>query len=332
MSAPVRVAIIGAGLAGLGCARALAGEGCDVTVFEKSRGVGGRVASRRIAGAILDHGTPDLVLDGDLGRELLAAYGGPDVFAVDRPCGRISRGVFTAEAPRHSVGYAGGLTQIAKRMADGLDVRLGTRIASLRRVDATIELGDDRGGSQGVADAVVVSAPAPQAAELLEQSHENGARVTRLRGVSYDPAVVVLAGLRLEDPGWWLAEPPAGPIASIAIETAKARTAIDGVIPVVARLTTDVSATLLDGDDDAVRATALPALAEALAIHEDAVAWSDVKRWRFSRPNRAVSFADANPPGTRVIVCGDVTAPGGLVGVYASGLAAASRVLSEVGR
>ena len=50
------VAVVGAGLAGLVCARRLQQAGLAVTVLEKSRGLGGRMATRRIDGSPLDHG------------------------------------------------------------------------------------------------------------------------------------------------------------------------------------------------------------------------------------------------------------------------------------
>jgi predicted NAD/FAD-dependent oxidoreductase len=50
------VLVIGAGLAGLSCACALREQSVDVRVLEKSRGVGGRCATRRIEGQPVDHG------------------------------------------------------------------------------------------------------------------------------------------------------------------------------------------------------------------------------------------------------------------------------------
>ena len=41
------VGVIGAGMAGLACARELAAKGFEVTVFDKGRGLGGRTATRR---------------------------------------------------------------------------------------------------------------------------------------------------------------------------------------------------------------------------------------------------------------------------------------------
>ena len=66
-TAPSRVAVIGAGIAGATCARTLADAGHAVQLFDKSRGVGGRLATRRIEWvdedggarqASFDHGAP----------------------------------------------------------------------------------------------------------------------------------------------------------------------------------------------------------------------------------------------------------------------------------
>ena len=51
-----RIAIIGAGFAGLVCAKLLKQSGYNCTIFEKSRGVGGRMATRRNDAYSFDHG------------------------------------------------------------------------------------------------------------------------------------------------------------------------------------------------------------------------------------------------------------------------------------
>ena len=55
-----KVIIIGAGIAGLCCAKRLISSGFDVSIFEKSRGIGGRLASRRIDNGIFNHGAASL--------------------------------------------------------------------------------------------------------------------------------------------------------------------------------------------------------------------------------------------------------------------------------
>lgn len=54
---PKHFAIIGAGMAGIACARTLLQAGHRVTVFEKSRGLGGRMATRSSSFGTFDHGT-----------------------------------------------------------------------------------------------------------------------------------------------------------------------------------------------------------------------------------------------------------------------------------
>ena len=49
-------AVIGGGLAGIAAAREIAARGASVTIFEKSRGLGGRCASKRWEGHVIDHG------------------------------------------------------------------------------------------------------------------------------------------------------------------------------------------------------------------------------------------------------------------------------------
>lgn len=51
-----RIAVIGAGIAGLSCATELERAGIRVTVFDKSRGMGGRMSTRRGDGWQADHG------------------------------------------------------------------------------------------------------------------------------------------------------------------------------------------------------------------------------------------------------------------------------------
>ena len=65
------VAIIGAGLAGLTCAQQLHQVGYQVVIIEKSRGVGGRVATRRLQDTRADHGVRYLEPQGKLLQQLI---------------------------------------------------------------------------------------------------------------------------------------------------------------------------------------------------------------------------------------------------------------------
>ncbi len=74
-----RWAVIGGGMAGLAAARRLVGAGCEVRLVDKSRGVGGRMATRRAEGHQFDHGAQFFTARGDgFSREVeaLVAAGG----------------------------------------------------------------------------------------------------------------------------------------------------------------------------------------------------------------------------------------------------------------
>jgi predicted NAD/FAD-dependent oxidoreductase len=69
------VAVIGAGIAGLACATTLARAGIGVTLFEKSRRPGGRVATRRVEGLSGPFGAVLIALPGHQAASLIATAG-----------------------------------------------------------------------------------------------------------------------------------------------------------------------------------------------------------------------------------------------------------------
>lgn len=130
---------------------------------------------------------------------------------------------------------------------------------------------------------MLVSAPAPQAADLLARSPEPGARVDAVRAATYRPALVGLLGLRLDAPPPWPAHTPeGGPPARVGVETAKGRPAAGGVTPVVAGLRDGLSAALLEATDEEVLRAVAPPLAALLGPSAARPEWAQVKRWRLA--------------------------------------------------
>lgn len=306
----MRVGIIGAGLSGLAAARDLIGLGYEVVVIEKSRGVGGRLAARRIEGTVVDHGAPLIeCVPGSALHGLVHSLARDDVVWMSAS----------------TVAYRSGATRLAKLMAEGVEVLLGVRITALRAARAGFELGGEQGNTHGVVDAVVISAPAPQAADLLEQSPEAGTRVTALRAAVYDPAVMILAGMRIRTPSSLEPFAVETPFARITAESARGREPIDGVMPVVARIAPGRSADLFDAADGDILADLAPRLS-ALCGAVGEPAWTQVKRWRYATLPVRLDPEVVNPPASRIVVCGDTIAGGGLEDVFASGRAAALAV------
>lgn len=312
----MRIAVVGAGLAGIAAARTAAAAGHEVVVFEKSRGIGGRVASRRVEGTVIDHGSPALWVEP--GSELAGHLASVTVADVHR----VPEGIATPA----------GASAPLKALAAELDVRRGVRLRALRPASDGYELADEQGNAHGTADAVVVSAPGPQAADLLAMSGEPAGRVEAIRALDYLPAVMVLAGVRCPVPEGPVDPAEDGPLAMVRGEGDKGLPAIDGVHPLVARLADHHSRALLDASDEEVLAVALPALARLLGDGAAEPAWAQVKRWRFAVPRGTLASSVATPTGSRLVLAGEVVAGASFGGrhhsdIYASGIAAARAVM-----
>jgi renalase len=147
--AMTKIAIIGAGLAGLTLARHLVAAGLAVTLFDKGRGVGGRCATRRTDWGAFDHGLQ--VLDPrDPGCQLLVALSGlsPEL------------------TPRGDWRIPGGASALPKALAHGLDVRLSHEIKAVTGQPGAWQLMDAAGSTHGTFDWVVFTAPPLQSRAL----------------------------------------------------------------------------------------------------------------------------------------------------------------------
>lgn len=170
MTAIERVAVIGAGVAGLSCAKALADGGVTVEVFDKSRGPSGRMSTRRGDGWQCDHGAQYFTArDPDFRAEVetwiargAAEVWAPRIVAID------GNGLTARQAG--VIRYVGTprMTAPARLMAEALTLSLSHTANRLRRehLQWQIAFEEDLPAREGF-DAVVLALPSPQAASLL---------------------------------------------------------------------------------------------------------------------------------------------------------------------
>ncbi len=165
-----RVAVIGAGIAGLACARRLSARGAKVTVFEQNRRPGGRAATLRTEFGNFDHGAQYFTVQSHTFERTVAQWMQAGIAA--RCTGRIIaiEGKTTEDKTASSARYVGvgGMISIARHVSEGLDVRLDTRINSILRVGSRWSLLDEneRSPAPGGFDAVVLAMPSVEAARL----------------------------------------------------------------------------------------------------------------------------------------------------------------------
>ena len=162
-------AVLGAGLSGLACARSLADGGWSVRVFDKARGVGGRMSTRRADGWLFDHGAQYFTVRDKLFEGFVESWRRHGLVSEwDGEVAVLGDGAKRSKdrRTRRFVGMP-GMNSICRHLAAGLDVTLETRVAGLDRVDGRWLLTSDGGAELGGYDSVIVSAPAPQTAALL---------------------------------------------------------------------------------------------------------------------------------------------------------------------
>ena len=136
--------VVGAGISGLLAAKALNEEGWTVTVLDKGRGVGGRMATRRVGRGTFDHGAQFFTVRGERFAGLVEDWLGAGVAA------EWTRGFADAEGRPNEDGYpryrgAEGMTSIPKYISRGLDVRTGERAVEGGRADDGWEVACESG-------------------------------------------------------------------------------------------------------------------------------------------------------------------------------------------
>ena len=175
----LRIAVIGAGTAGLNAASILAAHQHDVQVFEKSRGPGGRNATRRRDDYRFDHGAQYLT-----GRDPRFLRRLPDwerdgviENLVKTTAVLPSKSAHSPSTTRQRWRGVGGMNRLCKSLTEGLTIQTETRVVALQRDDQRWRLLTETGKTEPEFDVVIVAAPAPQTAVLLQSSAPQIARM-----------------------------------------------------------------------------------------------------------------------------------------------------------
>lgn len=307
--------IIGAGLAGLLAGRTLTRAGWEVALLDKGRGVGGRLATRRINDATFDHGAQFFTVRDPrfqaIADEWLAAG-----VAVEW-----TRGFATNDGhPR----YRGvpGMTALAKHLAAGLNINLGERATAVRVENNHWQIQMENGATF-TADALVMTPPVPQSLALLDAGNFTLPADSRaaLDKIAYHPCIALMAvldqpsaipapgGVQINtEPILWIgdnAQKGVSPVSALTIHAAPefSRTHWDTPHDEIARL---------------LLAAAQPYIGDA------PITTFQVHKWRYSQPtvlHEAAFLGIPTPPP--LVFAGDAFATPRVEGAALSGLAAA---------
>ena len=287
----MRIAIIGAGLAGLACAGRLANAGHLVSLFDKGRGVGGRMASRRVptasGEASFDHGAQYFTARDPAFRSEAGRWAGLGLAAP-----------WPAAGPDAWVGTP-AMNAPLRFLAGALDVRWQSRVESLSRHGEGWRL-----HGQGIGDAcfdlALLALPAEQAAPLL--SPWDGAMASRAAATASQPCWTVMAAFDAPVRGAPDVLREAGPIGWAARNSAKpGRT---GPEAWVIQAGPAWSGEHLEQTPEAVVPQLLQAFAARVAEPLPGLLAAVAHRWRYARSGAAGEGALWDP-ARGLGACGD---------------------------
>ncbi len=332
------IAVIGAGMAGLVCAQQLSQAGYSVLVVEKSRGLGGRLATRRLHGTCADHGACYLKPKGELfGRfvEILRLRHLLEVWTEE--VYELTAGTPLSEPKNRSPRYVApeGMSAIAKSLAPGLEILLNQRVIAITpTLENSWRLTLESSNEELTAKALVIAIPAPQAVTLLEPLGEtvlDAAFLDNLRSVEFYPSISAIAGY---------------PPTSQPLPQWKALTFVDDIDlawigldsskrpnPQQPHFVVQSSANFaqrhLESQDlQPAGEYMLQRAAESLSLPWlNTPEWMQVHRWRYAFPSRPwhEAFLSARTP-LPLVCCGDWCGGNLVEGAMLSGLATADEI------
>lgn len=266
------VVVIGAGIAGVSCARELTGRGVAVQLRERSHVAGGRMASRTLAGRRVDLGASyftcrsaefGAVVGSWVSRGLAREW--TDRFAVRTPDGW---GSSNPGPTRY--GTIGGLRSLVADLADGLEIATRSEVG---------DVGPGPTVDGEPARAVVLAMPDPQASDLL--ADELTEEVAVVAGRESEPALAFAAGWssrRWRDvDGVFVTDDE-----DLSWVADDGRRRGDGAPVLVAHTTAGFAVPYLDAPQDAT-APVLAALLRVMEI-DTPPEWTYLQRWSLARP------------------------------------------------
>lgn len=322
-------------MAGLKAGRDLAGQGQRILILEKSRGVGGRAATRRWEGNLIDHGAQFFTVRDPVFRRQVELWRQTGIcFEWCRGFHQWKEGRLLPPDPLEShprFAATGGMSALGKNLAMGLDIRLQHTVRALRRNGGHWEGVDDEGRSFA-AKTLLITAPPPQSILLLETlGNPPPDCIVQLRNQSFAPALAVMAAYPEQKPPDWNGIQAADDIIDwIGLNSGKHPPPTGQTV--VIHGSPEFSRTWQDQDlEEAGGLLLRRAGAMAGGWLEQPTAWQ-IHRWRHARalnPSRS-RLHGTHPELPGLFLAGDGFAGGKLEGAFLSGRVAAEAILADL--
>lgn len=325
----MELGIIGAGMAGLTAAHWLH-ENCPditITVYEKSRGVGGRAATRRLHNAVFDHGAQYIKApSGELAALLQEKLPHDSLVDIALPVWTFDRdNAIQAGDPAQNRDpkwtYRDGITRLAKELARNLQVRAETRVHHIVQANPAFAMLDDQNTVIATMDAVLLTPPAPQSYTLIANSPlpEAARKVLlhELARATYRPCLTFTLGYApvLRDRPFYalVNSDKQHPISWLAYEHLKPGRNMNGQHVLIAQMAPQWSSDHWNDAPDAAAAHVAGLISDLLDEDARAPQWFDRQGWRYALPDSGCDFQLLNQALPGLFFAGDFTAGQGRV-------------------
>ncbi|MCS7210208.1 MAG: FAD-dependent oxidoreductase [Chloroherpetonaceae bacterium] len=318
--------IIGAGICGLIAADMLHRAGVKAIVLDKSRGVGGRLATRRIQSGTFDHGAQYFTVRDPKFYAIVEEWLAAGIVREWTRHFHTAAGPCDSDAEPRYYGI-GGMTAIAKHIARHLEVHLNETVSKFYPNHKAWHI-ETTDGKLYQAESLILTPPVPQSLELVRKSGISiPIREKRmLEAVTYLPCLGVLALLEQESKvphpgGLWLYDD------AVLWLGDNQKKGVSQVPAVTIHATPAFSRTYWDADDAAISKALIEHASKWLGAK---VLYAEVKRWRYSAPDSFVPepFIALNAP-LPLIFAGDAFVSPCVEGAVLSGMAAAEYLLRQ---
>ena len=340
------IGIIGAGISGLAAGRILARAGHEVTVFEKSNGLGGRVSTRYAGNQLqskMDHGLPMFTVTSpefrDFTNEILEKnlirHWGRSISVYD------GSGTYEKNPnPLDQITYTSvdGMNRIGQYLSRWVDVRKNSKVGGLTHYGGKSKnqrpwIINFTSSETFRADAVIIALPAPQAYGILAMTIDETSTLKIVREIDqvhYRPSYSLMVGYGDKTQPGWDGVICKSPVLEFVSNEASKRT--NQETSFVLHANEQFSRHHLKSDKESITKLMLTEFAEIEGGWVTTPEWNQLHLWRFSRPKSVLNrpYFELETNGAPLALVGDYYEGDTVDAAYRSGVLLAKSWLDKL--
>jgi len=317
----MKIAIIGAGISGLTVANQLT-KHAEIKIFEKARGVGGRMSTRSTPDFQFDHGAQHFYVKTaafknflkPLEEQKIVARWDADFCEIDFDK-IVYRKKWSQEYP-HFVATP-KMNSLCKYLARGLDISLQTQVKKIVVVEKKWQVFDEQNNSLGIFDWVISSAPAEQTSELMPQcfAYLDVAKKTKMLGcfslmLAFENPLPIL---------WQAALVKNSKISWISLDSSKPQRTTQNCL--VAHSTNVWAEAHLEDDINQIQQTLIAELTQVIGCDASLAKHANIHRWRYANAEKRYGKKALVDAENKLAVCGDWLIQGRIESAFESAVA-----------